>query len=101
MGDEMARDWLVSIIAKTSHISDAMFREGCRLASCECSHHSDVLKTILNANAELDEYRRKIDAYAKPFIADHTPKKPHEISGPRSLAGIMAKVVQDATDGEA
>lgn len=96
MGDDMASDWLAAIIAKTAHLSDAMFREGCRVASRNCSFHTEVLKTILGANAEVEEFQRKMDAYSRPFLADHGAKRDvPAISDNREVQRLIGQAVRD------
>lgn len=73
MDDNAASEWMMIVLADTDHLSDAAFRQACKRARAECSHHGQVLKTMLTESAELTEFRKKMDAISKPFLRDHNP----------------------------
>lgn len=80
MTDSAARDWLLAAAAECGNMSDQAFKEGAATARRECTHHGQIVPTILKAKVEsaptdrfLSDWHNSVRALAgarKPQIAD-------------------------------
>lgn len=62
MTEDMATEWLAVAASTLTGLSEYELAKGFRQARLECSHHSQIVPTVMKANAEAIEYRRKADA---------------------------------------
>lgn len=52
MSDEMASDWLASAVVELRELPDGAFLAGCTKARRTCTHHAQIVPTILDEGAK-------------------------------------------------
>ena len=52
MSDEMASDWLAAALGECLYLTDQQFKQGCAAARRECTHHAQIIPTIMKAAGE-------------------------------------------------
>jgi hypothetical protein len=71
MTDEMASDWLAAALGECLHLSDDQFKRGCAAARRECTHHAQIVPTIVKSAGEgvtmVDRYASDWDRALQDF----------------------------------
>ena len=62
MTEDMATEWLAVAASTLTGLSEYELAKGFRQARLECSHHSQIVPTVMKANAEAIAYRKQMDA---------------------------------------
>lgn len=50
MSDSAARDWLAAAVGEVRHLPEVVLRAGLEKARRECSHHGQIIPTIMGSN---------------------------------------------------
>lgn len=92
MTEDMATEWLTVAASSLEGLSDYELAKGFRQARLECTHHAQIVPTIMKANAEAIEFRRKSDAlmWDRPT---HRPAQIEHRGGAKRIGNL--KLVED------
>lgn len=80
MNDEVASDWLASGLAEFRHLSDAAYLAGVRIARRTCTHHAQIVPTILEegekaqATTASQRFLNEWDAAMIDYANDFKPR---------------------------
>lgn len=55
MTDKAAKDWLTAAVAEVHHLEPRTLRAACMEARTKCTHHGQIVPTILASEAVADE----------------------------------------------
>ena len=89
MTEDMATEWLAVAASTLTGLSEHELDKGFRKARLECSHHSQIVPTVMKANAEAIAYRKQMDAlrWDRPAHRD-TPSLGY--SGAKQIGQVKA-----------
>lgn len=90
MNDDMASDWLAAAAAEVAHLSDFAFREGCAKARRDCTHHGQIIPTLLKAGEAAAPPYRRDDGWSGYEFPKPQPALPAPDLTPDSIAALPA-----------
>lgn len=93
MTDSAVTEWLSVAAATVAHLPPVAFKEGCAKARAEARFPSDIVPLIMSTPTA--KMVQQMDAISKPFLADHSTKRPAKLANDNAAQRLIEQAARD------